>query len=398
MGVPLSGGNHNINSLHFRAYNLVYNEWFRDQNLQNSLPVYKSSNGPDSEDDYKIINRGKRHDYFTSALPWPQKSANPVTLPIGLQAPVTGIGHTTGDFPVGGNTRETGVNIENYEFAAAANTGFFRMEGTAATDGYPAIYADLSQATAVTVNEMREAFQIQRMFERDARGGTRYTEIIRSHFRVISDDARLQRPEFLGGGTSMINVQPVPQTSETQQSGQTPQGNLAAFGTVTSNGHGFTRSFTEHCLLLGLVNVRADLTYQDGINRMFHRRTRFDYYWPALAGLGEQAIQKQEIYAAGSGQTDAWGYQERYAEYRYKPSMITGKFRSKADGTLDRWHLAQNFTTEPVLNDTFIFDNPPIDRVIAVQNEPHMIFDAYFKLKCARPMPMYGVPGQIDHF
>lgn len=264
------------------------------------------------------------------------------------------------------------------------------------------LLADLSAATASTINALREAFQIQKMYERDARGGTRYIEILRAHFGVVSPDARLQRPEYLGGGSTMINTSPIPQTSSTDAT--TPQGNLAAMGTFTHSGVGFTKSFVEHGVILGLVSVRADLNYQQGLNRMFSRSTRFDFYWPALSHLGEQAVLNKEIYAVGSAnptQDEAvFGYQERFAEYRYKPSVITGQFRSTATtGTpLDMWHLAQEFDSLPTLSSTFIQEDPPVDRVVAVPSEPHFLFDAAFHLKCARPMPVYSVPGLIDHF
>ena len=235
------------------------------------------------------------------------------------------------------------------------------------------------------------------MYERDARGGTRYIEILRSHFGVISPDARLQRPEYLGGGSSPINVNPIAQTSSTDAT--SPQGNLAAMGTCSIHGHGFTKSFTEHCLIIGLVSVRADLNYQQGLDRMFSRSTRWDFYWPALSHIGEQSILNKEIYTQGtSADNDVFGYQERFAEYRYKPSKITGQFRSNDTTPLDSWHLAQNFSSLPVLNSTFIQENPPVNRVSAVVSEPDFLFDAYFSLKCARPMPVYSVPGLIDHF
>jgi len=244
---------------------------------------------------------------------------------------------------------------------------------------------------------LREAFQVQKLYERDARGGTRYTSIIKSHFGVTSPDQRLQRPEYLGGGSQYININPIAQTSSTDST--SPQGNLSAMGTVGIQGHGFTKSFTEHCVIIGLANVRADLTYQQGLNRMWSRQTRFDYYYPALAHLGEQAVLSKEIYADGSSDDEnVFGYQERFAEYRYKPSQITGQFRSTYATSLDAWHLSQEFSSRPTLNETFIEDNPPVDRVIAVPSEPHLIFDAYFNLKCARPMPTYSVPGLIDHF
>jgi len=217
---------------------------------------------------------------------------------------------------------------------------------------------------------------------------------------VTSPDARLQRPEYLGGGSSPINITPVPQYSPTGTYADTPQGNLAGYGTAGFSGHGFTTSFTEHCIIIGLMSVRADLTYQQGLNRMFSRKTRFDFYWPALSHIGEQTILQKEIFASGVPAEDdkVFGYQERYAEYRYKPSQITGQFRSSYATPLDSWHLSQEFENAPVLDVDFIEENPPVDRVIAVPSEPHFLFDSYIQLNCTRPMPVYGVPGLIDHF
>ena len=258
----------------------------------------------------------------------------------------------------------------------------------------------MGAVTAATINELRQAFQIQKIYESDARGGTRYIEIIKSHFGVTSADQRLQRPEYLGGGSTPINVNPVAQTSET--SGVTPQGNLAAIGTLNLNGHGFTKSFTEHCIIIGLVSVRADLNYQQGLNRMWSRSTRWDFYWPSFSHLGEQSVLNKEIYAQGTAggtdDDDVFGYQERNAEYRFKPSQVTGAMRSNAATPLDTWHLSQNFTSLPALNSTFIEEDPPVDRVIAVPSEPHILFDAHFNFRCARPMPLFSVPGLIDHF
>lgn len=391
-GIPTEVADLEFNSLFHRAYNLIYNEWFRDQNLQDSVVVDRDD-GPDTYTDYVLLRRGKRHDYFTSALPWPQKG-DEVTLPLGTTAPVESNGYGIQL----SNSTHTDYTMYSKSVTGVAYMPYDSLTSLEATKfgSQTGLQTNLEDATAATINSLREAFQLQKLYERDARGGTRYTEIIRSHFGVVSPDARLQRPEYLGGGRSYVNIHPVAQTSE---DGGTPQGNLAGFGTVSVGGHGFTKSFTEHCVLIGLVNVRADLTYQQGLHRMFSRQTRWDFYWPALAHLGEQAVLNKEIYCDGSANDDdVFGYQERFAEYRYKPSLVTGQFRSNHATSLDLWHLSLDFGSLPTLSADFIVDNPPISRVIAVPTEPHFLLDSYFQVKCARPMPVYSVPGLIDHF
>jgi len=379
-----------------RGYNLIWNEWFRDENLQDSALVYKGDvTDTTAAANYALLRRGKRKDYFTSALPWPQKG-DAVTLPLGSTAPIAVNQNKSA------GTNNFGIQYNN-GLGAMSTAGSVLQSANASYDTGWDLYADLSQATAATINQLRQSFQIQKLLERDARGGTRYTEIIRSHFGVISPDARLQRPEYLGGGSTPININPIAQTSASAASGtNTPLGTLASMGTALAHNHGFTQSFVEHGIIIGLVSIRADLTYQQGLSKMWSRETRYDFYFPAFAMLGEQAVLNKEIYVTGNTtDDDVFGYQERWAEYRYYPSRISGLFRSTAAGTIDAWHLAQKFTTLPTLNDTFIADTPPVSRVVAVgsaANGKQFIFDSFFDVKKARPLPMYSVPGLIDHF
>lgn len=434
-----------VSDLPLRAYSLIFNEWFRNENLSDAVNIDEETGRLYVGDetigsrhygsqaiqnflgyDDQPLYRSKRHDYFTSALPWTQKGADQgVTISLGSSLPITATGvmpsqvvhtnnhealvstnqsgpfgrlywHYDGD-PEGSGSNLTVSNLSSSGLLyIGGNTGWTDPASVTVTGS-----ANLESATAITINDLRQAFQIQKLFERDARGGTRYTEILRSHFRVISPDARLQRPEYLGGSSSRINVLSVAQNSAT--SSTSPQGNLAAYAVGGDVFHGFTKSFVEHGWIIGIVNLRADITYQQGLNRMWSRRSRFDFYWPSLAHLGEQAILNKEIFASGIKAQDeaVFGYQERFAEYRYFPSIVSGKTNSLDPQTLDIWHVAQKFDSLPKLNDEFIKDTASyqgIQRVLAVQDEPQFILDSWFELRCVRPMPVYSVPGLVDHF
>jgi hypothetical protein len=352
-----------------------------------------------------LLNRGKKHDYFTSSLPWPQKGAD-VTIPLGTIAPVYGDGKTLG---LNDGTTNAGIGanalskVEGFtaiydtatgsSVVGSPNIANEKSLGVVEKPGVSGIYADLSEAISATINQLRLAFATQKFLEIQARGGSRYIEVIKNHFNVTSPDARLQRPEYLGGGSSPVNISPVAQTSSTDAT--TPQGNLSAIGTTVLSGHSFTKSFTEHTIVIGMVSVRTDLTYQQGLNRMFSRETIYDYYWPTLSTIGEQAVKNKEIYAQGTAADETtFGYQERYAEYRYKPSSVTGLFRSNATGTLESWHYAQEYASLPLLGDSWIqVTDTNVQRTLAVASEPQFIFDSLFKLRCTRPMPVNSVPG-----
>jgi hypothetical protein len=447
-GLPVntSGNLSGISALPFRGVYLIWNEWFRDENLQKSVKIQKGdtnevlnsaraaeqpswvfTSGTSIVPGLACPPRGKRHDYFTSALPWTQKGPG---VSIGLAGTASIVDPTPDSgyllhsnanqlaavSAYGGSASSSGgkrvavgngeVKFSRYASDYSSIAGFSGNSDSAVTvsaqPGHAYLgddsYVDLDTSSIFTINSLRTAFQMQKFYERLARGGSRYTEVLRSFFGVVSPDARLQRPEFLGSFTKMVNVNPIAQTSATDTT--SPQGNLSAYGVTAAKFHGFTKSFVEHGYILGFVCARADLTYQQGINKMWLRSTVYDFYWPTFAHLGEQAIELREIYAQGSeADTTVFGYQERYAEYRYKPSQITGKFRSSVvGGTLDMWHLSQYFKNAPTLNEEFIVENPPIERIIAVPSEPEFLLDIGFRYTTVRPMPMFGTPGLVDHF
>ncbi|AXH71913.1 MAG: major capsid protein [Microviridae sp.] len=378
-------------ALPIRAYNLIYNQWFRDENLINSVTV-DMDDGSDGAINITPYKRGKRHDYFTSCLPFLQKGTA-VSMPLGTQAPVR---RTDAADPGIVSVMDAGGGYDTMQ-VTAVNTdlraGTFFGAGAAGNR----LYADLTGATAATINDFRQAVAVQQFLERDARGGTRLTEIIYNHFHVRSDDARLQRAEYLGGGSTPILINPVAQQSQTGLTGGTTQlGNLVGVASAGVGGHGFTRSFTEHGMIIGIVNVRSDLTYSQGVERHWFYSTRYDRFWPVLEELGEQSVLMREIYLVGAAaDTTVFGYQERYAEDRYKKSMVTGLMAPTAATDLAVYNLSEEFTAPVTLGQTFIEDQTEtvLDRCVTVNTEPDFVIDAFFDYKCARPMRVFGVPG-----
>lgn len=407
MGIPTvgqfaAGGASNLNALPFRAYNLIYNKWFQDENI-GVAPTLVTNDGPDTNGWYNILNRAKSHDYFTSALPWPQKFTAP-TIPLGGMAPVVGIGKLNQNF-VAGSQAVFESNLTNPTYttyfgpidATAADARFY-VAGTSAVGGYPAIFADLSLTSGVAINTLRQAWMVQTLLERDARGGTRYVELLRSHFGVINPDFRLQRPEYIGGGQSQLNITPIAQTAPTTG---VPLGAIGGAGTSAGT-HRASYAATEHGYVIGLISVKSELSYQQGYQRTFKKSTRYDFYWPALAALGEQSILMYEIYARGDGGDGVvFGYQERWQEYRQRVSEVTGIMRSTATGTLDAWHLSQKFLTAPALNDAFIADTPPMTRVLAAGSAAigqEYLADILYQRTAVRPLPTFGTPAILGRF
>lgn len=417
-GLPtgIQWSDHDVQALPFRAYNLVWNEWYRDENIQQPVTVDTDEKSVDVST-FQLLPRGKRKDYFTSALPWPQKGAA-VGMSLTGTAPVVGDGTNFGLVNTRGNNFH--LTVSPSTGSSGSYTDPLKVTHTDYTsNGVQALQVSQDSRlsglvaefdggnAAFTINALRQAVALQELLEKDARGGTRYTEILRAHFGVTSPDARLQRPELLGSFSVPLALHTVPQSSGTGSSSSTPQGNLSAFGVASGSARAFSKSFVEHCIVIGLASVRSDLTYQQGIPRMWSRSTRYDYYWPSLSSLGEQAILNKEIYAQGKTVKDSdgalvddkvFGYQERWSEYKYGYSKVTGELRSTYAQSLDYWHLAQKFDELPTLSDAFIRENPPMDRVLAVKDAPQFVLDSYFDLSCVRPMPLYCVPGLVNHF
>lgn len=424
MGLPINAPlGTDINCLPFRGYTLIWNEWFRNQNLQAPLPTYHQNDNVhtltkndlnDPSYGGAMLKVNKFADYLTTALPEPQKG-EPVLIGIGNSAPVVGTGDALGiKWSTNQEDRYLGYSTSGSNHVTLSTTN--GQAGTTSTNMYSpknnsllgvstdpdksGLIADLTQATSVTINQLRQAFQIQKFLETDARSGTRYIEIIKGHFGVTSADARMQRPEYLGGERFPINMDQVLQTSES--SSESPQGNTAAFSlTGAKESAGFTKSFTEHGYIIGVACVRTDHSYQQGVNRMWARKRKFDFYWREFAHLGEQEINEFEIYNGENVTNNTFGYQERYGEYRYNQNIITGEMRSTYAQPLDVWHYGDYYESQPNLSAEWGEETTAnVDRTLAVQStvSDQFLAEFYFKIKATRPMPLYGVPGLIDHF
>lgn len=407
-GIPIQtlANPRNISALPFRAYKLIYLEWFRDQNLINAGTV-PLGDGPDTyAGTYQVYRRAKSYDYFTSALPWPQKGNAATSIPLSGTAPVRGLGRLGQAYVLSNQNVFTTYSqqtlaAEVFQFAAnAASLSDTIVQGTSAAGGYPNIRADLSAGVAfMDISAFRTAMSVQQLLERDARGGTRYVESIKMHFGVTSPDFRLQRPEYIGGGSTQLAITPIAQTAPTAG---VPLGALGAAATATGS-HRASYAATEHGYVIGIINVRSELAYSQGIHKMWDRRTRYEFYYPALSGLSEQAILTSEIWANGNGVSDAtvFGYQERWHEYRTRTSMVSGLFRTGVAGSIDSWHLVQNFATAPTLGQTFIEDSPPMDRVLAAgaaANGVQYLADILVSRNATRPLTAYGTPLSLGRF
>lgn len=431
-GIPVGVPNLAVCAYPFRMYNLIHREWFNTQQLVDPVTV-NLGDADENMTSYTLLKRHKRHDYFTACMP--QTQAGPtVRIPLGDTAPVWGDGTTLAmsdgsslfspmttfgeyklDMDYGGAGSNVGDAGDKDAGTSTKRVGVITSDEGEDAEISSGLYADLAETNAVTINSLRLTIQLQKFYEKCMRGGRRYTEMIKMHFGVTSPDFRLQRPEYLGGSVQRINVHPVMQTSDNVIAGVAEQatGRLGAYAVGLHKGSGFVKSFTEHGMVVGLLNIRADLTYQNGLERFWSRLTRLDYYWPSFAHIGEQGVLNKEIFAQGDDVVDeddqivdskVFGYQEYGADYRYKPSKITGEFRSYAapgflfSGTLDSWHLSQRFEELPLLNQDFIEEDPPFERVVALSNGPHFIVDMWYSYKCARAMPLYSTPGLMDHF